>query len=336
MTPDERIDRKYAGSLEHQFRVFDRRFTLLSGLYVEHNDRTGTEWLGEIRAEWAFSRSRRIWTSINRGVAVPSFLEQDTRINTRTSPYAIYPILGNPSLKSSDVLSWEVGFDGSLSTEVDLQLRAFYSTFENLQSLEALIPRRESPPFRPFHLRYPFALSNDLEAASRGLEGQLQWRPNERWRLRLTYAYLDVDTDLDEATALQNDQVIKRVSRQRLAQLLAPFGLGYFDNVSQINAVADGESPRHAASLWSSVNLPKNVFMDTIFRYVEELPALGVDSYYNLDLHVAWRPREDFEAAVTLRNLLSPHHREFRSIYLPVVNATEVERGVQVEASWRF
>jgi iron complex outermembrane receptor protein len=83
------------------------------------------------------------------------------------------------------------------------------------------------------------------------------------------------------------------------------------------------------------MELPKNWELDFWFRFVDELPALNIDSYTTLDVRLAWIPVPDLEIALVGQNLLDDQHPEFESERNDT-QSTEVERGVYGKITWRF
>jgi len=59
-----------------------------------------------------------------------------------------------------------------------------------------------------------------------------------------------------------------------------------------------------------------------------------IDSYFTLDLRLAWRPNDKVEIALVGQNLLDDEHPEFvqESFTMP----TEVECGVYGKITWKF
>jgi iron complex outermembrane receptor protein len=83
------------------------------------------------------------------------------------------------------------------------------------------------------------------------------------------------------------------------------------------------------------MNLPGRLEFDTGLYYVDNLPALGVDSYVSLDARLGWRASEDLEFSVVGQSLLDSEHTEFAPSIISVV-PTEVEHSVYVKATCRI
>jgi iron complex outermembrane receptor protein len=97
----------------------------------------------------------------------------------------------------------------------------------------------------------------------------------------------------------------------------------------------EGSSPSHQFFVRSSVDFGKAVEWDVLFRYVDNLPSVGVPSYFSLDVRLAWKIGKHTEISVVGQNLLDNQHIEFR----PSVTGgqtTEIQRGVYGKITWRF
>jgi len=77
--------------------------------------------------------------------------------------------------------------------------------------------------------------------------------------------------------------------------------------------------------------LPKKITVDLAFRYVSSLPQLTVPAYSTADARVAWWITPNIQLAVAGRNLLQPHHAEFRDDPGPLVG---IKRTVYGQVTW--
>lgn len=104
----------------------------------------------------------------------------------------------------------------------------------------------------------------------------------------------------------------------------------------QANAdAADGASPKNQASLRSMIDIGDRWEFDAVFRYVDSLTNLGVDSYVGFDLRIAYLLTDQLRLELVGRDLLEDEHREFRD-FLFNPQSTTVERSVYAQATWRF
>ncbi len=80
-----------------------------------------------------------------------------------------------------------------------------------------------------------------------------------------------------------------------------------------------------------------------IARYVDSLGyrdyytgVLFCPSYIEMDLRLAWRPREHLELALVGQNLLDSHHYEFVPSLDMFSPLNEVPRSVYGSVAWRY
>lgn len=130
-----------------------------------------------------------------------------------------------------------------------------------------------------------------------GFELASQYELTDNWRLFGWYAFLR------SASNVGPDALVTALSQEEAA-------------------------PRHRAFLWSSWDLGEDVDLDLISRYVDNVSAVPVSAYIEMDCRIAWRPREHMELSLVGQNLLDSHHKEYdTSIFVREV-PTEVQRGV--------
>jgi iron complex outermembrane receptor protein len=91
----------------------------------------------------------------------------------------------------------------------------------------------------------------------------------------------------------------------------------------------EGSTPQNQVALSSFVDLPGNLQLDGVFRYVDSLPAQDVSRYFNLDLRLGWHATKNLELSVVGQNLLYGHHAEWSG-------GTEIQRGVYTKVTWRW
>jgi iron complex outermembrane receptor protein len=100
-------------------------------------------------------------------------------------------------------------------------------------------------------------------------------------------------------------------------------------------AEIEGSNPRNQFSIRSSMDLPHGVTFDTMLRYVDNLPAFQIASYFELDARLGWRINKHWEMAIVGQNLLHDRHAEFNSTQI-TTQATEIPRSVYGTITWQF
>jgi iron complex outermembrane receptor protein len=330
-SPDHRGLHLFSGFLQDEISLFDDRLRLTLGTKLEHNDFTGFEFQPSGRFLWKPKPRHAIWGAISRAVRTPSRAEDDIQIRSRVDvvpvdlgpPVGVTPIPfittlnGSRSYKSEQLLAFELGYRVQPIDNASLDIAAFYNIYDDLRSIS---PRRGvlpdgtpipepgltgTPPNLTGEVAYD--IGNYLEGDTYGLEVAGDWHPLEAWKLRAGYSFLEVQ--LDAKGPAVNDPV---------------------------SLAAEGSSPRHQFFLRSLADLPCNLQLDANFRWVDRLPAQGVDSYGTLDVRLAWLPTDQLEISVVGQGLLDRAHREFGASNLVFTDATKVEQGVYGKIVWRY
>ena len=141
---------------------------------------------------------------------------------------------------------------------------------------------------------------NDGTAHSHGAELAGMWEPMPRWRLFAESSYLQM-------TVLPADLSLARI--------------------------IEGSSAQVQASLRSYLDFGNDWELGVGLRYVDELPALNVDSYVGAEVRVAKRLTEGVELAIVGQNLWEDRHAEFRSGSFPI--DSYIERSIYLSLTWR-
>ncbi len=149
----------------------------------------------------------------------------------------------------------------------------------------------------------PITVGNTLEGRAHGLELGVNVQPLARWRTHVGYTFLDT-----------------RVDRQ-------PGSRDASGGSAEIN------DPRHMLTLHSSLDLPRGVEMDAVWRAVGALPD-SAPAYHELTLRGAWRPAQTLELFLVGEDLLHAHHPEVGPP--TAANRIEFERSVRIGATARF
>jgi outer membrane receptor protein involved in Fe transport len=221
-----------------------------------------------------------------------------------------FAAVGSPSFVSEKLRAFEVGIRGRLgsATSYDVSIYSMdYTQLRAYEPAEALCSPSEIDV-----LQNPACLlaadsvitqirfNNNATGEVRGLEASLDWDLSERWRLRTTYAYTDEE------------------------QRSAP-----------PNITASLSTPRNQAAVRSEWSLGRTVALAAWLRYVDDIPSVGVEDYWQANLQVSWRANDEWQVAIGGTNLLADGRLEYRS-ELNDVALTEIERRVFVRAEWRF
>lgn len=170
--------------------------------------------------------------------------------------------------------------------------------FNNYDDLRSLSPTPRTI--------YPITIANGLAGQTYGLEFTTDYQVSGRWQLHAGYDLLHENiwvkpgqTDID-------------------------------------NGTEDAADPQNQAFLRSSMDLPGNLELDPVLRWVDAIynlngatPIVAVPSYLEMDARLGWRPVKNLELSVTGQNLLQPYHVEF-------VSGEEISRSVYGKVALQF
>jgi iron complex outermembrane receptor protein len=269
----------------------------IAGSKFEHNDFTGFEYQPSVRLLYTPTERQTFWTAVSRAVRTPSRVEQDLLYHqlVSTPGPVLMRVTGNDSVESEDLLAVEFGYRAQPISDFSWDLALFWNDYTDL----AVTGLPGAPFFDPAvpALIVPSTFENSLTADTYGAElaSTLTLRPF--WQLSGSYSLLYLDIHDDAANETQ------------------------------------GSSPHNQAYLRSSWQLRPDLDFDLIGRYVDNLPALGIDSYFTADARLAWLPRRNLEWAVVGRNLLDSRHAEFIDP-LSGIQGTEVQHEIFTTLTW--
>ena len=202
------------------------------------------------------------------------------------------PLIAGGDFDSEKVVAYEAGWRLQTDTSLSLSLSTFYNDYDDLRSAEP------GPP--PFGI--PLTFANGVKGHSYGVELAAMYQLSEWWRLRGGYTFLKKSLE------------VKPDSR----------------DLNQGSVESD--DPRNQLMFQSLLNLPRNIELDGVVRYVDALPNPHVPGYVSLDLRVAWNASEHLELSLVGQNLLDDRHPEF----VPTSpSPREIERSVYGRIVWR-
>ncbi len=298
--PKARTDQVFSAYVQDEIAILPKRVELTLGTKMEHNRYTGAEFQPSVRLAWFANDHNTLWTSITRAVRTPSRLDRDISLTVPFDPNRpiFLRVIGNAGFETERLYAYEAGYRVQPADRLLLDLAAFYNRYPNLFSIERGAPFAEGN-----RTIAPFYVGNLLIGRTTGAELAAEARITDRWALKGSYSYLDMNLRVDPRST----------------------------DVSSVAAA--GASPRHMVHLQSTVDATASVAVETRFRWIDKLPTQGIRSFSALDMRVAWRATPRLEFAVTGQNLLNPHHGEFGAISL---SFTELRRSIFGEATWRW
>jgi iron complex outermembrane receptor protein len=307
LQPQSANDELISAFIQDEIELSDA-LRLTIGTKLEENDFSGFEVQPSARFSWDVSEGQTFWTAVSRAARIPTRLERDIAIDTNVpaSPRApLIQLLGNEDFDAEELSAYEAGYRWQVNSALGLDVAAFYNDYDDLASLELGQPFVRGSDGR---LIVPVINLNLNEAITRGVEVLVNYSPLRAWRLSANYSFLDLD-----------------------------FARGAVD-INRAAAV-EGATPRHQLGLRSILEIGPNLQLDAQLRRlssIRDIPTIrdgtGIDGYTELDVHVAWRVRPNWQISVVGQNLLDDHHLEFGA----PGSRGAIERGVYGKVAWNF
>ncbi len=302
-TPARRGDQTYNIFIEDKIDLANKKLFLSLGTKVEHNDYTGYAVQPNMRLNWLATPHQNIWMSVSRALRIPSRIDTDVRVTTPipvpSVPFPVYAqISGSSAVEAETLVAYEAGYRIQPHETLSFDFAMFSNHYDKLASTEPSLPVVNTKPPLP-HIILPNTRANGVSGRSHGATMAVKWQPLPNWRMQMHYANVQLTLRTDPGSVEKN--------ALRIA----------------------GNSPRHQLSLFSNLDLPRNISVFVGARYVSQLPNLKVPQYIAVDASLAWQPRSNIDLSLTVRNLNSPGHFEFNTV-------SRQARNVLVKGSWRF
>lgn len=300
MNPDSRDLHLFSAFIQDEISLTDE-FKLIFGSKFEHNDFTGLEIQPTARFVWVASERNTLWGAVTRAVRTPSRTDNDIRFVLASqpgvnTPDALVLLLGDTGVEAEDSLTYELGYRRKFSDKLAMDIATFFAKGDDQNSFDFGAPFVETTP-GPTHEVIPLFFGNNVESESYGVEIVVDWVPMPWWRLQGSYSFYEIDLDPSDTTG--------------------------------------DVTPEQSAFLHSFFDLPHNIEVDAILRWVDQLSETGVNDYLTMDVRLGWRPREDLELALVAQNLFDPGRFEWNDQFDRNVR-TQIERGVYGKVTWRF
>jgi iron complex outermembrane recepter protein len=306
--PRRHLDDVPSAFFQDEITLVKDHLRLTVGSKFEYNDYSGFEASPSLSLGWNPDDRQTVWFSAARAVRTPSILDVDIRLNAAVFP-AIPPgnptvlaLFGDRDFKAEDLLALEAGYRVRPFDALSIDLAIFYNRYRNLRTIETGAPFTETDP-PPTHDVNPFILGNKMHAQSGGGEITANFQPIAGWLLQVNYSYLRMNLDLEPGST------------------------------DTFSVAAERQNPRHQVWVRSAMDLPGNLTLDVMGRFVSRLSAFDVDRYFEADVRLAWRDASGkWEAAVVGQNLGHKSHAEFNA----ATSRSEIERGVYASLTCRF
>lgn len=305
-TPPDRTLHQWSVYVQDEVQL-GKRYAATLGVRVEENPFSGTEWQPDLRLSWTLSADQLLWAAVGRGVRTPTVADESrTFVNLVSppgsfgpgSPPVLHEVLGSHDLESEELIAYQLGWRGRWGNDAMLSAALFYNDYDRLMLFEP--QPLDTVTLAPDFWRLGLVPANVGSAHSHGAELTGMWQPMPRWRLFAEVSYLDLKV---------------RPPELALARAIS------------------GSTAQVQGSLRSNLELGEHWQIGVGLRYVDDLPALGVDSYVGADVRVARELSDGLQLALVGQNLWEPRHAEFRSASFPIDSF--IQRSVYLALTWR-
>ena len=302
--PDRDTQNLYSAFAQDEFTLVRDRLNLILGSKLEHNDYTGFEVEPGARLLWTPTEHQTFWTSISRAVRTPSQAEETVLV---TEPEQKGPVLvpvtlsGTNTFESEKLIAYEAGYRTEPLERLSLDLAAYYNDYSDLRS-------QQMQPGNPTQ----YYVGNALHGYTYGFEASATWSVLDWWRLQPAYTLLHMHLFAQPDGASPAD----------------------YTSVKQ----ADGSSPQNQVSLRSSMDFPHGVTLDAAVRYVDNVPAFDIESYFEMDVRIGWQITKNLGVSLVGQNLLHDQHAEYGPSYINTQDGkiSEIPRSVFAKVTWQF
>lgn len=299
----------FNGFLQDEIALVKERLSLTLGTKLEHNSFTGFEVQPSFRLLWTPTIRQSVWAAISRAVRTPSFTEDDALLalpNLEKMPSSLR-LTANRNLQAETVWANELGYRIQATEALSFDAAVFYNVHDRLRVTRvnsSLSTTVQGVPLAALQF------TNGMSGETYGAELAATWRVTDWWRLYGTYTYLRMHLHRDTGVVASAE-------------------------------AAEGKDPQQQVYLQSSFNLPANVELDLIGRFVDRLSGFGgstdtVNDYVAFDARLAWRPSQHWELSVVGQNLLEDHHPEFGTNPFVSNPQVEIERAVYGKITYRW
>ena len=318
MIPDHMRYDVLSAFFQDEMRLVRDHLRFTAGSKFEHNDFTGWEVQPNLRLLWTIDDRHSVWGAVSRALRIPDRSDNGLRVEYNLDPVRFF-LLGNPNLRSEEVLAWESGYRLHPSENAWFSLNGFYNryrrvTIYNIGDIRVMTD--------PFSIELPFFSDNRMSGRGYGLEMSGDLEVREGLRLHGSYVLLDLKLEADGELLARYGELQEGMALDRSI-------------VQSWLLSKAGKSPRHTACLRGSWNTGRTLEVNAGLRFVDRLPGIGIDRYFGLDCRIGWNVRRNTEIYIAGRDLIGAGHREFDEQPSPF-GSTVVQKSVVAGVRLRF
>ncbi len=306
--PDQNQD-LYSVFLQDQIKLIDHRLWLTLGTKYEHNDFTGSEWQPSARLLLKPNDDQSIWASVARAVRTPTMIERTGAVTLASYPTPFgtgkIHLQGNRNFVSESLIAYEAGYRWQAEKNLSFDVAAFYNDYDDIYGL--------THSSRPYDFDLYFG--NIQKGTGYGVEFAANWQARSWLSMNFSYTWQDLDIEYKD-----------------------PSLAGTLGNPKSVIT-----SPEHQAAIRTSIELSEHWQSNLWLRYVDGINSrnslddstnLPVDSYFNFDANVVYKPSKNMEIMLAGQNLLNSSQLQYIAELLAPV--TEIDRVVYAKVTWSF
>ncbi len=311
MDPQIRADELFSAFVQGRLKVADGRGELTLGSKVEHNDYTGLEWQPSVRFLWLLDDDSSLWAAISRSVRTPSRVESDSTVNAASLAPPVhgqrlfYQLLGNDSIGSEKMFSYEIGYRNRLSRALFMDVSLYYNRYEDIVAGVANgKPYIHHGQYGP-QFTIPVLLSSARKEETYGAEVNVNWALADWWRVTAGYTWFTMNI-LDANNSSEGRQG--------------------FD---------EDENAEHIFSLVSHFDVSRFLEVNASLYAISALDQLDIGSRIRLDCNVGWHPMERVSVSMGIKNLFDDGTQEFSNTVEGIL-ASDIPRMVYTRLTLNF
>ncbi len=306
LSPENRKAHLFSAFLQDDVTLINDTLWLTLGSKLEHNDYSGLEIQPSARLRWRPAQDHLLWASVSRAVRSPSRVEHDSVfiVDKIVQPGVVAALVGNKGYDAEELIAYELGYRFQPYDNMTVDLTAFYNDYDQLRSFTptGITFPAQTAPVAVLNMKF----ENKLYGESYGFEMAVDWRLSEKWDLRASYAFFDLQLHHDSLS-----------SNKALSEAF------------------EGQSPEHQINLSSSYQLSRHLKLNLIGRYVDQLPASNIGSHIDFDVGLHWEVAKNLNIGLFGKNLLHKQRYQYRQTVL-APESTQIEREGYLTVELRF
>lgn len=304
VTPDDYSEDLFSFFVQDEFTLQPEHWFLTFGVKFEHTELTNWETQPSLRLLWMPNEQRSLWAAVSWAVRMPDWAR--TRGNFKAfypDKFNVYPfpvylhLLSTKNLESERLMAYELGWRETLSEQFLFDATLFTHEYDKLA-----VGVAGQAEFSDEGVGSLASYQNQEAWNSYGAEFSFNWQTTHNLQLQATYTYLNN---------------------------LYPEGFTLLDPKHQITLGTHWQfAPDWQLNVWLRRN-------SKVLGNPDLLDANEVDAYVEMDMRLAWQPKDNLTFSVVGRNLLADEHYEPRwivtnQLYLPV------QRSFYAQVQWQF